>query len=358
MTPLARKIARAIAMDGPIPIGTFMTMALHDPEYGFYAARQPIGAHATFITAPEISQMFGEFIGLWSAQVWRDQGQPRRARLIELGPGRGTLMRDALRALRRVPDFLDRLEITLVEASPALAASQREQLHASHVPITWVRQWTEIPDDWPMFLFANEFLDALPLRQFVKTERGWCERMVATDAAGGLAFALAPVPTSLAVPTRRGPAERGAVYEISPAGEALAEDIGRVIVKRGGAALFIDYGHEGNGYGDTLQAVSHHKPAEILAAPGEADISAHVDFAALASAAQQSGARTHGPVAQSAFLHALGIEARADHLVAANPERAEEIAAAVNRLTDTKDMGALFKVLAVTPRDAPEPPGL
>lgn len=357
MTALARKIARAIEMDGPMPIGTFMTMALHDPQYGFYATRRSIGAAGAFITAPEISQMFGELVGLWCAQVWQDQGRARRARLVEPGPGRGTLMKDALRALRRVPAFLESLEITLVEASPALESMQRDLLGDSPLPIAWVRQWKEVPDDAPLFVIANEFLDALPIRQHVKTERGWCERMVVLDAAGALAFALAPVPSPLAVPARRGAAALGAVYEFSPAAEGLGEEIGRAIARRGGAALFIDYGHEGTAFGDTLQAVSRHKPAEILAAPGETDISAHVDFAAIASAAERSGAKAHGPVKQGLFLRAIGIAERASRLAASNPAGEAEITQALARLTDEKEMGGLFKALALTRPDAPKPPG-
>lgn len=357
MNALARRIARMIHTDGPLSLASFMTIALHDREAGFYAARESIGASGAFITAPEISQIFGELLGLWCAKVWQDQDRPQAKRLIELGPGRGTLTSDALRALSRVPDFLSGLEITLVEASPALEAIQRYRLRDLPVPIRWVRQWDEVGLDRPLFLLANEFLDALPIRQFVMTNRGWCERMVVADADFSLAFALAPVPSLLGVPAERGIAETGAVYEISPATEALVEDVAWSIGQRGGAALFIDYGHTGKAFGDTLQAVAGHEHTRILEIPGETDLSAHVDFAAVARSAKKGGACVHGPLAQGAFLRALGLDARAEHLCAANPERRCEIEAAMQRLTGTQAMGELFKAAAIRPAHAPRLPG-
>jgi NADH dehydrogenase [ubiquinone] 1 alpha subcomplex assembly factor 7 len=357
MNATARKLARMIAMDGPLPIATFMALAQHDPQHGFYAARESIGARGAFVTAPEISQIFGELVGLWCGQVWRDQGSPRRPRFVELGPGRGTLMRDALRALALVPEFLAECEIVFVEGSPALEAQQRARLNDPPAPIRWVRQWDEIAHDRPLFLVANEFFDALPIRQFVATERGWCERMVALAADGGLAFALAPVSTALAVPPLRGAVEPGAVYEISRAAEALAKNIGGVIAGQGGAALLIDYGYADKGFGDTLQAVAHHARVDILHAPGESDVSAHVDFCALAGAAQSNSARVCGPIPQGDFLRALGIGTRAAKLVAENPDMMQEISCAVERLTAEQEMGALFKVMAIVPRDAPQSPG-
>lgn len=355
MNSLAQRIARMIRADGPISIAAFMTIALHDRKAGFYATRESIGARGAFITAPEISQIFGELLGLWCAQVWCDQGAPPSARLVDLGPGRGVLMTDALRGLRRAPEFLAATEIVLVEASPALEGLQRERLRDSPAPICWVRQWTDVQQDRPLFLVANEFLDALAIRQFVMTERGWCERMITTDEQDRLTFALAPMPTSLQPPPQRGAAYRGAVYETSSAAEALVEDIAGAIVQYGGAALLVDYGHEGGAFGETLQAVSGHERADILGLPGQADLSAHVDFAALAHAAGRAGARVCGPLGQGAFLRALGIGARAEKLSAANPHRKEEIAKAVERLTE--EMGELFKVIAITPVHAPRPPG-
>lgn len=343
-------------MTGPLSVSTYMTLALQDPQSGFYTSREAIGAQGAFITAPEISQIFGELLGLWCAQIWQDQGRAEKLRLVELGPGRGTLMSDALRALRSVPEFLETLDLVLVETSAVLEEAQRTRLCDTGIPIRWVRQWSEIVQDRPLFLVANEFLDALPVRQFVMTKRGWCERVV-TETGDALAFALSPHPLPLSLPERRGVVEPGAVLEISSAAEALVEDVGKTVATRGGGALFIDYGHTGHGFGDTLQAVAHHRPVDVLACPGEADLSAHVDFAAMAESAQRSGAQSWGPREQGEFLRALGIDLRADKLAAAKPARASDIQAAVARLTDADAMGTLFKVMAVTPPDTPTPPG-
>jgi NADH dehydrogenase [ubiquinone] 1 alpha subcomplex assembly factor 7 len=345
-----------IEMDGPISIGTFMTLALHDREMGFYATRESIGAQGAFITAPEISQLFGELIGLWFGACWGQQACPASPILVDLGAGRGSLMKDMLRALRSMPDFLDALEGVIVEVSAKLESVQRERLAVTAVPVHWVRQWSEIVQDRPLFVVANEFFDALPVRQFVMTERGWCERMV-ISASEALDLALSPQPVRLPICSARGETSMGAVYEICPAALSLAEEIGRAIVRSGGVALIIDYGHTGQGYGDTFQAMRRQTFDDVLAAPGEADLSAHVDFSALMDGARRGGARTHGPATQSDFLRALGIEERGERLARANPERAVEIEAAVARLTGAEAMGALFKALAITPPNAPVPPG-
>lgn len=343
MSDLKSRIVRLIEAQGPVSIAQFMTMALLDSREGYYATRDPFGAKGDFITAPEVSQMFGELIGLWIVQCWREQGSPSPARLVELGPGRGTLMADALRAAKIVPEFLDAIEIVLVEASPVLREMQREKVPGAH----WLDHFdSDALSDCPLFLIANEFFDALPIRQYVKTERGWCERMV-TAKNGELAFALAPVASLIDA----GEAENGAVYETSPASIALAEEISRIVANRGGAALIVDYGHD-EGLGDTLQAVAKHKYASILDAPGEADLSAHVDFAALAAAARRGGAKAFGPVGQGAALNALGLPTRAQQLIQKNPGEQKSIEAAVDRLT--VQMGTLFKALAIS-RD--KPPG-
>lgn len=357
MSELAQRMARAIRFEGPLPLSVVMTLALHDPKCGYYASGAGIGAEGAFITAPEISQTFGELLGLWLLQTWKDQGRPRKATVVELGPGRGTLLCDALRTWRREREYLDAIEIVLVEGSEALESVQRARLAGSAVPLHWVRQWSDATVDGPLFLLANEFLDAMPIRQFVMTDRGWCERMVTTDASGKLAFALAPQPAQISIPPGRADAIPGAIYEVSPAALALIEDVARLIVAYGGAAAFVDYGYSELGFGETLQALRRHKPVDVLELTGEADLSAHVDFAAVATCAATAGARVCGPVAQGSFLEALGIEARSAQLQSANPQKGNEIRESVRRLVDSAQMGALFKVLALVPQDAPVPPG-
>ncbi len=355
MNALAARIVELIETEGPLSAAQFMALCLHDPAGGAYGSRDPIGRD--FVTAPEISQTFGELCGLWVAQTWHDQGRPDRPRLVELGPGRGTLMADALRAIAAAaPEFLAGGEVVLVESSPVLKAMQREKLKTSAADISWCERFDESPDNRPLFLLANEFFDCLPVRQFVKTQHGWHERMVAVRD-GALAFALAPQPANPSlVPSDRAEAPDGGVYEVAPAALALVEEIGRAVAVQGGA-LIVDYGYDEIGFGETLQAVSGHKFAELLAEPGESDLSAHVDFLALARAARAGGAAAHGPVTQCNFLAELGIGPRAERLMIANPMQARAIAAAVDRLVNPKEMGALFKALALAPKNAPSPPG-
>jgi NADH dehydrogenase [ubiquinone] 1 alpha subcomplex assembly factor 7 len=356
MNALATRIASLIAVEGPLSVAQFMTLCLHDPAGGAYGARDPIGGD--FITAPEISQTFGELLGLWTVQAWHDQGRPDGVRLVELGPGRGTLMADALRAIAAAaPDFLAKAEVTLVEASPILESLQRDRLKTSTVDISWNKHFDSTLTDRPLFLLANEFFDCLPVRQFVKTTRGWHERMV-TAENGTLAFALAPTPVpSSMIPPDRAEAPDGGVYETAPAALALTEEIAAAIAAMGGAALIIDYGYDQPGFGETLQAVAGHKFAEVLTEPGESDLSAHVDFRALAKAAQNGGAATYGPVTQCNFLADLGIGPRAEQLMIANPTQARSIADAVDRLVNPEKMGALFKVLAIAAKNASPLPG-
>ncbi len=354
MNDLGQRIARLIEAQGPLSVAQFMTMALHDPKSGYYATRDPFGARGDFITAPEISQIFGELLGLWIVQCWLDQGKPR-ARLVELGPGRGTLMADALRAARTVPEFLTSIEVVMVEASPTLTAIQRETLKDADASIRWTGRFDGALSDLPLFLLANEFFDALPIHQFVKTGRGWCERMIVLRD-GKLDFAVSPEPNVLtSAPTD---APLGAFHETSPASVALAEQIAQIIAAKGGAALIVDYGYGAcAGFGETLQAVRGHSFASVLDAPGEADLTAHVDFAALSDTAREGGAKTFGPVPQGEFLKRLGLTQRSERLAAQNPSARAAIAAAIARLTDSQQMGTLFKALAIMSPDTHNPPG-
>jgi SAM-dependent MidA family methyltransferase len=359
---LKERITGLIAAQGPIGVAQFMTIVLHDPEFGYYATRDPFGPAkegkkgGDFITAPEISQMFGEMLGLWVAMAWMEQGKPQHPLLVELGPGRGTLMADMLRALKAAPDFLKQLDVIMVEASPHLRGIQEQALKDTGLRITWQSQF-DPPAGRPVFVVANEFFDALPIRQYVKTARGWCERMV-TAKDGELTFALAPAPTpSALIPEDRAAAPDGGVYETAPSGIALAEDIARQVAANGGAALLIDYGYDRIGFAETLQAVGGHRFADVLAAPGAHDLSAHVDFTALREAGKRGGAGVHGPISQGALLKALGIEARAQMLAAKNPGSAEALAEALSRLTAPDRMGTLFKALAFLPGMAVSAPG-
>jgi NADH dehydrogenase [ubiquinone] 1 alpha subcomplex assembly factor 7 len=354
MNALAARIARLIEAQGPISVAQFMAMA----NSAYYANRDPFGAHGDFITAPEVSQMFGELIGLWIVQCWQDQGQPSPARLVELGPGRGTLMADALRAARLAPEFLKTIEVVLVETSPALREMQREKLSECGVKVRWQDSFDDTLADRPLFLMANEFFDALPVRQFVKTEKGWNERMVTADQSDTLSFAIAPIASTMSVSSARGDAKPGAIYEMSPASSAIVEHIGEAIARNGGAALIVDYGYGSEaGHGETLQAVGKHGYKSVLENSGDVDLSAHVDFASLADAARAGGALTFGPVNQGDLLNRLGIGARAKKLAGKNPAEAGALAAAIERLTSPKQMGTLFKALAITPKHTATPPG-
>jgi len=354
LSALRVEIERLIAVEGPMTVERYMALCLGHPVYGYYRTRDPLGARGDFTTAPEISQMFGELIGLWAAEVWRAMGEPSPVRLVELGPGRGTLMADALRAARVLPAFRSATAVHLVETSPALRARQEAALAPAGAPVSWHGDLAEVPDG-PAIVVANEFFDALPIRQFVGTERGWCERLVGLSE-GGLAFGLAPEPAR-DVPLAVRP---GATLEWPAAGVAVMGRLAARLAAQGGAALIIDYGHARSGFGDTLQAVRDHAYADPLADPGEADLTAHVDFALLASAARSAGAAVLGPVPQGDFLRALGIDARAAAIQQrATPVQGEAIDAAVARLTGSGEgqMGELFKVLGLGAPDLPLLPG-
>jgi NADH dehydrogenase [ubiquinone] 1 alpha subcomplex assembly factor 7 len=357
VTALGESLARRIRTYGPLTVAEFMAEALGHPQHGYYMTRDPLGQRGDFITSPEISQVFGELIGLWAADLWDRMGRPDGLILAELGPGRGTLMADALRAARLMPGFLHAARLHLVETSPALRHAQAHSL-AAHRP-SWHDSIADLPDG-PLLVVANEFLDALPIRQLVKTARGWAERLVGLDAAGGLAFVLAAPhgATAALVPAALREAAVGSLCEVAPAAAGIADALSRRIARAGGAALFIDYGHTLRACGETLQAVRGHRPHPVLKDPGEADLTAHVDFAALAEAAVAAGAGVWGPLTQGELLRRIGIEARAERLsVGATPAQAAEIAAACRRLIDPGEMGTLFKILAIAAPDQPAPAG-
>ena len=351
----AEALRRRIAVEGPITIAAFMADALGLPGLGYYATRDPLGASGDFTTAPEISQMFGELLGLWCVDAWMRMGRPAPVRLVEPGPGRGTLMADALRAARVAPDFLAAVRVHLVETSPVLRDRQAQTLtgHAGlAAPPEWHADLAEVPEG-PTLLLANEFFDALPIRQFERHPDGWHERRVDVDpATGGFRMAVDPLPSAAAalIPEEvRIRAPVGGVAEVSPAGRTVARLIGERVARYGGAALVIDYGHDRPAPGDTLQAVKGHAYAPVLEAPGTADLTAHVCFASLAAAAGEAGAEAHGPVGQGAFLERLGIRIRADRLRrTGTPAQAAAVDAALSRLVDADQMGTLFRVLAIT----------
>ena len=357
MTALGDEIAAAIEREGPMRLDRYMALCLQHPRYGYYMTHDPFGAQGDFITAPEISQMFGEMVGLWLADAWALSGSPQEARLVELGPGRGTLMADLLRALRVAPGLSERLEVDLVETSPTLRQAQRDLLARETIPVQWRYGLGEAPHG-PIFLIANEFFDALPVRHFVRTAPGWRERVVGLDARRRLAFGLAPkIETDLppAAPLH-------SVIEVSPAAQDIMAEIAQRIASDGGAALIIDYGYTKTTLGESLQAVSRHAYVDPLATPGEADLTAHVDFAALARAATAQGAKVLGPTTQGRFLAQIGIERRASALRSrASEQQKADIDTALRRLTGSGDprevMGDLFKVMAVTHPDMPDPPG-
>lgn len=351
MTPLAEKLRARIAAEGPIPVDAWMDACLADPEHGYYMTRDPLGRTGDFTTAPEISQMFGELLGLWCAVVWQQMGSPDGFRLIECGPGRGTLMSDALRAAAGLPGFRDTVHVHMVETSPALRAKQRAALAATGVPVEWHDAVTEVPPG-PTILLANEFLDALPIRQLVRGAAGWHERAVDWDA-DGFVFVEGALMEAGDLPD----APAGAILEVAPAVDGAVADIAGRIVGECGAALFVDYGYVRPGVGETLQAVMRHGFADPLADPGHADLTAHVNFQAVAKVAEGAGARVWGPLPQGVFLETLGIGARTAALLAkADDVQSMEIATARRRLVDGDAMGRLFKVLAITGADAPAPP--
>jgi SAM-dependent MidA family methyltransferase len=336
---LRDRLERQIAESGPITVAQYMAACLHDPEGGYYATRPALGPGGDFITAPLISQMFGELIGVWAAAAWELLGRPKTVRLVEMGPGDGTLMSDMLRAGRMAPDFLKAADVWLVEVSGPLRALQAERLGPG---VSWARTLQEVPAGAPMLLIANELLDCLPARQFVRTAIGWAEQVVGLDAKGRLAFGLASTPAGGLLPD----AGQGSVFEQSAAQAALGAELGRRIAADGGAALLIDYGRAEPGFGDTLQALRRHEKVDPLACPGEADLTVHADFPAVLAAAAAQGAET-AILTQAMFLANMGIGPRAEALLRARPDRSGSLGRQLHRLVGADEMGELFKAACI-----------
>lgn len=355
MNALSGLIQKEIATHGPITVARYMELALGHPEHGYYPTRDPLGAGGDFITAPEVSQMFGELIGLWAAVTWAQMGKPASFILAELGPGRGTLMADALRAARAQEGFADAAQLHLIETSPTLRRCQQDAL--GHATPQWHDDMTTLPEG-PLIVLANEFFDALPVRQFMCNGGVWHERLITNSAQGidnCFSFTLAEGATNdIGLPA----AADGTIRETCTPGEALAAALGSRFATAGGAALIIDYGYGHPGTGDSLQAVKAHAYADPLTDPGNADITAHVDFTALAEAARNADAAAYGPLGQGMFLLALGIAQRAEAL--STPQDAagrDKIETALRRLIAPSEMGTLFKVLALADPDLGPPPG-
>ncbi|MGI9372299.1 MAG: class I SAM-dependent methyltransferase, partial [Hyphomicrobiales bacterium] len=269
-TPLERELKELIASEGPISMAHYMGLALGHPQHGYYMGRDPFGARGDFITAPEVSQIFGELIGVWAAAAYQMLGAPEQFHLVELGPGRGTLMSDMLRAAKVMPGFLDAAKVHLVEMSPALRQNQKVKLAKSGAAVQWHERFEDVPEG-PLIVVANEFFDALPVHQFQKTQQGWCERVIGLDEGGELTIGLQQAPVR-EIPKWAETGEVGAICELAPVRAQIAEELGKRMSKHQGFGVFIDYGHSRSGVGDTLQALSKHKYADVLHQPGLCDI--------------------------------------------------------------------------------------
>ena len=344
---LRERLARQIRETGPLTVAQYMTACLHDPQFGYYATRPALGEDGDFITAPMVSQMFGELIGVWAASAWSLLGEPPQVRLVELGPGDGTLMQDLLRAARAAPGFLRAADVWLVETSPPLRTLQLERLEDR---VRWAASLADVPEGAPLILIANELLDCLPARQFVRTAVGWAERLVGVDPQARLGFVLSPTPAAGVLPD----AAEGAVYEQSAAQAALGSEIGARVARDGGAALLVDYGRDEPGFGDTLQALKAHRKLGPLASPGEADLTVHADFPAVMAAARAEGAAA-AILTQAEFLARMGIGARAEALVRSRPAASPRIGRQLNRLLAADQMGELFKACSLHAPDFTPP---
>lgn len=340
-----RTFAEAIEA-GPVTIQDYMRFA----NNAYYNRKDPLGAEGDFITAPEISQIFGEMIGIWLTDIWLRNDRPQGCHYVEIGPGRGTLAADALRTMRR---FGFEPQVHFVENSVALRAMQMQAVpHAIHHDAV-----VSLPDDGPLLVVANEFFDALPVRQMIKTDAGWRERVVVRDQ--GARFTPLPGATAAddLVPSQFRVASVGSVFETCPDAESVMQDIAQRLERQGGAVVTIDYGYTQSALGSSLQAVKNHVYADPFADVGQCDLTAHVDFSRLAQVAAAAGLAVAGPVDQAYWLSALGVQQRAEKLIQSHPDRAADIAAGVNRLVHPDAMGSLFKVMAAYATSWPMPEG-
>jgi len=359
MTELFEKLKKRIANDGPLSLAEYMSVSLVEPEYGYYMNGDPLGKKGDFVTAPEVSQMFGELIGLWCAIVWHKMGSPNKIKIIELGPGRGTLMVDALRALKLAPTFLDAIEVHLVEVSPALRKRQERNLKSLGFDFYWHNKFEDVPEG-AFILLANEFLDALPIQQFEKSNVGWVERMITIGRMGELIWELDKFSEgkSLPIPPNLMLSPVGSIFEYSEVALELITAVTESVLKYEGAALFIDYGYTKSVIGDTLQAVKNHKYHDPLNDPGNIDLTAHVDFDMLVCTARVVGGQVYGPVNQRDFLRPLGIEYRAKQLLkTASIRQKADILESLKRLISLDQMGGLFKAIAIGHAKHPAPEG-
>lgn len=352
MQPLKDRLIAKINAEGPLSIAEYMTICLLDPVQGYYPTRDPLGSDGDFITAPEISQMFGEVIGLWCIQTWQDMGRPDRLHLIELGPGRGIMMSDILRAAQLDKAFMKAVNVTLIEASPALEAVQGKTLSSAPCPISWAASLDKAPQG-PAIIIGNEFLDCLPIRQFIQKDRfagraGWQERMVAVDD-GNLRFGVSPARISETVqatlPAAQEDAKDDDLLEVCPASAQIVDQVKARFDRDSGRALFIDYGPETTEFGDSLQALKRHKKVGVFSDPGNTDLTARVDFGALQELARAVDLSVTLPVPQREFLSKLGLEMRAVALSRAQPNSKDKIARQLHRLTASDEMGELFKAI-------------
>ncbi len=365
MGHLLSRITRQIKAEGPISVAEYMTLCLLDPVDGYYPTRDPLGCEGDFITAPEISQMFGEVIGLWCLQCWKDMGSPETVQLIELGPGRGIMMSDILRAAQLDKGFIKALRVSLIEASAALEAVQGQTLANAPCPVSWAADLSKI-DSGPSIIIGNEFLDCLPIRQFIQKDRfagrkGWQERLVMLDDQDRLSFGISPAPISetmqSTLPNGQDDAKNDDLLEICPAALQILDQIKARFGTHSGRALFIDYGPDSTEFGDTLQALKRHEKVGVFSDPGNTDLTARVDFAALSESAKLLNLAATLPVMQREFLSKLGLEMRAVALSRAKADSKAKIARQLHRLTDSTEMGELFKAICFQSDDLALPLG-